>query len=94
MAGLLMCLCIGVKTGILASELLDRGLTEAQPQTIKVGRTYQRGFSATSRVPFIRLSGRWLEEAGFLEGDVLEISVALGEIRLKATKPMLPHAAG
>jgi hypothetical protein len=80
-----------VKTGILASELLESPLTEARPTNIKVGRNYQGGFSATSRVPFIRLSGRWLEEAGFSEGDVLEVSVVQGEIRLKTTKPTLPH---
>jgi type I toxin-antitoxin system toxin SymE len=72
-----------VDTATLVSDLLERRLTEAQPQTIKVGRTYQGGFSANSRVPFIRLSGRWLAEAGFSEGDVVQISVALGEIRLK-----------
>jgi len=71
-----------VKTGILASELLEQPLTEAQPLTIKVGRTYQGRFSAQSRVPFIRMAGRWLTEAGFLEGDVLRVTIAPGEIRL------------
>jgi len=63
----------------LVSDLLERRLLEAQPQTIKVGRTYR---GANSRVPFIRLSGNWLEEAGFSEGDVAQVSVARGEIRL------------
>lgn len=71
-----------MKTGILASELLGQPLAEAQPTTIKIGRTYQGGLSAQSRVPFIRLAGRWLAEAGFLEGDVLQVTVAVGEIRL------------
>ena len=74
---------IGVKTGILASELLERPLTEAQPPTIKVGATYQGRFSAQSRVPFIRMAGRWLTEAGFLEGDVLRVSVGRGESGLR-----------
>jgi hypothetical protein len=74
-----------VKTGNLASELLEQPLTEAHPLTIKVGRTYQGRFSAQSPVPFIRMAGRWLTDAGFLEGDVLQVSVAQGEIRLTRT---------
>jgi Toxin SymE, type I toxin-antitoxin system len=64
------------------SDLLEHRLTEAQPRTIKVGRTYQGSLSASSRVPFIRLAGHWLAEAGFMEGDVVQVSVAPGEIRL------------
>ena len=64
------------------SDLLERRLTEAQPQTIKVGRTYQGNSSVPSRVPFIRLAGHWLTEAGFMEGDEVQVSVAPGEIRL------------
>ena len=60
------------------SGLLERPLTEAQPQTIKVGRTYQGSLSASTRVPFIRLAGRWLAEAGFSEGDEVQVSVAPG----------------
>ena len=63
----------------LVSDLLERPLLEAQPQTIKVGRTYQ---GANSRVPFIRLAGHWLAEAGFAEGEIVQVSVARGEIRL------------
>jgi hypothetical protein len=65
------------------SDLLERPLTEAQPQTIKVGRTYQGSPSASSRVPFIRLAGHWLSEAGFMEGDEVQVSVTPGEIRLR-----------
>ena len=50
------------------SDLTERRLTEAQPRTIKVGRTFQGNPSAPSRVPFIRLAGQWLAEAGFMEG--------------------------
>lgn len=62
------------------AELLE--LCEARPLTIRVGRTYQGGFGNAVRVPFIRLAGRWLDEAGFTEGDTLRVSVASGEIRL------------
>ena len=72
-----------MKTGILASELLEQSVIEARPRTIKVGRTYQGRFSAECRVPFIRLSGHWLVEAGFSEGDSVQVSVAPGEIRLR-----------
>ncbi len=65
------------------SDLVEPQLTEAQPQTIKVGRTYQGSLSATSRVPFIRLAGHWLAEAGFMEGDEVQVSVTPGEIRLR-----------
>jgi hypothetical protein len=67
---------------MFVSDLLERPLTEAQPQTIKVGRTFQGNSSAPSRVPFIRLAGHWLADAGFSEGDEVQVSVAPGEIRL------------
>ena len=67
---------------IFVSDLLERPLAEAQPRTIKVGSTYQGSPSASSRVPFIRLAGHWLEKAGFSEGDVMQVSVTPGEIRL------------
>jgi hypothetical protein len=64
-------------------DLLERPLTEAQPQTVKVGRIFQGNSSAPSRVPFIRLAGHWLSEAGFSEGDEVQVRVAHGEIRLR-----------
>jgi hypothetical protein len=64
----------------LIADLLE--LCEARPQTIRVGRTYHGGFGRASRVPFIRLAGRWLEELGFTEGTVLDVIVGPGEIRL------------
>lgn len=74
---------IGMTPRNFVCDLLERPLTEAQPRTIKVGRVYQGGFPANSRVPFIRLAGRWLEEAGFSEGDVMQVNVVRGEIRLR-----------
>lgn len=67
---------------LFVSDLLERPLTEAQPQTIKVGGTYQ-GISANSRVPFMRLPGPWLAENGFSEGDEVQESVTSEEIRLR-----------
>lgn len=40
------------------------------------------GGSSVVVVPFIRLSGKWLERAGFLEGDIIEVAAAVGEIKM------------
>ena len=58
-------------------------------RTIKVGRrVYRAGQDSAEvvRVPFIRLSGLWLAEMGFVEGDTIEITTMSGEIRM-ARKP-------
>jgi len=50
---------------------------------IKVGSTIRVAKNGrSSKVPFIRLSGKWLEDAGFEEGDYLEICVQRGELRM------------
>ena len=50
---------------------------------LKVGRTTQvRGCGHGSVVPFIRLSGKWLERAGFLENDMIAVAAVNGEIRI------------
>lgn len=51
----------------------------------KVGRTHQsaRGGPSPVRVPLIRLSGKWLEAAGFREGANIEVSVVSREILLR-----------
>jgi len=50
---------------------------------LKVGRSFRRGrFGATVAVPFIRLSGKWLEQAGFRAGDNLLVDVQPEGIRL------------
>lgn len=64
----------------IVADLLQ--LCEARPRTIRVGRTYYGGFGTASRVPFIRLAGRWLEEAGFTEGRAVDVVVEPGEVRL------------
>ena len=50
---------------------------------MKVGGLYRmrRGQQA-SAVPFIRLSGKWLEQAGFLVGGAIHVEVTPGSIRL------------
>jgi len=52
-------------------------------RTIKVGRIYQmRKGKGLIEFPFIRLSGKWLEQAGFIRGDLVQISASRGEIKL------------
>ena len=53
------------------------------PRSITVGRRYHfRGAGLPYRVPFIRLSGRWLADAGFEEGDMVEVQVGRDSIIL------------
>lgn len=58
--------------------------TSGTVRLIKVGRTIQtrRGAGIAVIVPFIRLSGKWIERAGFLEGDIIEVTAAHGEIKM------------
>lgn len=52
---------------------------------IKVGRTTQvrrSGGSSVVVVPFIRLSGKWIERAGFLEGDTIAVTGGNGQISI------------
>ncbi len=71
-------------------EKLGRGipLTEAAPRTLKVGRLYpiSLGNRSPDPVPFIRLQGKWLAELGFKEGDIADVVIAPGEIRLVASR--------
>ena len=74
---------IRVSVRNFVETLCNTGLVEAQPQSIRVGYLYQdRLGRSASRVPFIRLAGQWLADAGFDEGDVLAVQVTSGEIRL------------
>jgi anaerobic selenocysteine-containing dehydrogenase len=66
----------------LIRELLK--LCEARPHTIRVGRTFTQRAAGSQLVPFIRLAGHWLADAGFEEGDTVRVTVARGEIRLIA----------
>ncbi len=59
------------------------GASRSDKRIIKIGsmvRIARNGRS--SKVPFIRLSGKWLEDAGLHEGDYLAVVVDLGGIRL------------
>ena len=50
---------------------------------IKVGSMVRFARNGRStKVPFIRLSGKWLEDAGFQEGDFLAVCVQHGEMRM------------
>jgi len=57
-------------------------------KTIKVGRAYQaRQGGKFKAVPFIRLSGQWLAEAGFQIGGRIEVSVSPQGIQLVPVSP-------
>lgn len=73
--------------------VLGRKVTEAQPRTIRVGRTFRPAASGTQRVPFIRLAGHWLSDAGFEEGDQVSVTIAPGEIRLTRNPALPPRPA-
>jgi hypothetical protein len=45
--------------------------------------TISARLGATGRVPFLRLSGRWLREAGFDLGQAIEIEVGPGELVIR-----------
>jgi hypothetical protein len=63
------------------------------PRSITVGRRYYGTSYATGQDvfdPFIRLSGKWLEEAGFAEGKQIAVIVGEGEIRLVCQKSRTP----
>ena len=51
-------------------------------RTLTVGETFQRRTHGESAVPFIRLSGKWLAEAGFRVGDAIRVSVMKDHIVL------------
>jgi len=47
-----------------------------------VGQTFQSRGRDEVAVPFIRLSGRWLEQAGFTSGTRIEVRVKTGQLLL------------
>ena len=51
-------------------------------QKRRVGYAYN-SYSAKASVPLIRITGKWLEEAGFGIGQEFVLTVQEGEIRLK-----------
>jgi len=63
--------------------LATRNASMRRTRRVKIGRIVRVGRSGkTVLVPFIRLSGKWLEQAGFQAGDYLSISVLLDGIKL------------
>jgi Toxin SymE, type I toxin-antitoxin system len=47
-------------------------------------------FDARASVPMIRLRGQWLLQAGFREGDLIEVEVAAGRLILARPPDPLP----
>lgn len=45
---------------------------------------------APSRMPFVRLSGRWLDRAGFGIGTAVRVQVSRGRLVLEAIEPDRP----
>ncbi|RYD71118.1 MAG: type I toxin-antitoxin system SymE family toxin [Verrucomicrobiaceae bacterium] len=63
---------------------------------ITVGSLYRpakKGSLPTS-VPYIRLSGKWLERAGFLPNDKVEVKVSQGELNIRAAQGAFPLVSG
>jgi hypothetical protein len=76
------------------TESAAKGSPTPPPRSLTVGRRYYGTSYATGQdvfVPFIRLSGKWLEEAGFAEGNQIAVIVGEGEIRLVCQKPKSPQ---
>jgi hypothetical protein len=46
-------------------------------------------FRGNATVPMIRLRGKWLERAGFGEGNLVEVTVADERLTLTVTKPQV-----
>jgi len=40
--------------------------------------------------PWIRLSGRWLADAGFAEGDAIVVRASPGRLIIEKEQPLLP----
>lgn len=45
---------------------------------------------APTRMPFVRLSGRWLDRAGFAIGTAVRVQVSRGRLVLEAIEPDRP----
>ena len=63
---------------------LPRARRPRQAKVVELRRT-GRGYGAKEvAVPWLRLSGRWLAEAGFAVGQRFQIGVEPGRLRLEA----------
>lgn len=68
------------------------GLGATHVRTLTVGCLHSSRGSKPA-VPFIRLAGKWLEQAGFSKGDALAVTVSQGELRLTRCPKLEPTAA-
>jgi hypothetical protein len=50
---------------------------------LKIGKLYRATQKMAKTVPYIRLSGNYLKENGFKEGDIISIHIEKGLIILK-----------
>jgi hypothetical protein len=55
-------------------------------RTLTVGETFQRRTRGETGVPFIRLCGKWLADAGFRVGDSIRVSVVKDRLLLITTR--------
>lgn len=46
---------------------------------------YSPRWHPEKRIPVLRLSGKWLKEAGFLAGDIIEVDVQDGCLTIRKT---------
>jgi hypothetical protein len=63
-------------------------------QTRIISELRQRPYSPGTMVPFIRLRGRWLENAGFEIGDDVQIEVHDNQLILTKVGSTAPCATG
>jgi hypothetical protein len=55
----------------------------AERRVLKVGYLLVRRGGMAVRVPLLRLAGKWLWEAGFNEGDLVEVLVSEREVLIR-----------
>lgn len=54
----------------------------ATERTVTIATLYRNDRTGTARLPFLRLSGRWLEQLGFTRGTRVSIAAEEGKLVL------------